>query len=66
MSRKNILVFFCMLALGGVIFWWSFRDVSWAQFASSIAGAHWGWLILALVAMMFICYWKQLWSRFCG
>lgn len=52
MSRKNILVFFCMLALGGVIFWWSFRDVSWAQFASSIAGAHWGWLILALVAMI--------------
>ncbi|MBM7618023.1 uncharacterized protein (TIRG00374 family) [Weissella uvarum] len=52
MSKKNFAVFVAMLIVGICIFWWSFRDVSWAQFASSIAHAKWGWLIMAVLAMV--------------
>lgn len=52
MTKKNSIVFVLMLVLGVIIFWWSFRDVSWEQFAHSMSNANWGWLALAVLAMI--------------
>lgn len=52
MSRKNTLVFVGMLLLGGIIFWWSMRRVDGQQLQNSLQMLNWGWISIALGAMI--------------
>ncbi|QIL50357.1 flippase-like domain-containing protein [Weissella coleopterorum] len=52
MSRKNILVFVGMLLLGGLIFGWSMRHVDGQQLQTSLKLLNWGWIIVAVLAMV--------------
>lgn len=52
MSRKNTLVFVGMLLLGGIIFWWSMRRVDSQQLQDSLKMLNWGWIGVALGAMI--------------
>ncbi|WP_057756001.1 lysylphosphatidylglycerol synthase transmembrane domain-containing protein [Weissella kandleri] len=52
MSRKNTWVFIIMLLLGGGILWWSMRGVNSADLQSSLATLKWGWVLVAVLAMV--------------
>ncbi|MBJ7635259.1 hypothetical protein C6P26_08200 [Weissella confusa] len=52
MTRRNGIVFTIMMLIGLGIFYWSFRKISWTQFASEVKNANWWWLIVAVGAMV--------------
>lgn len=51
MTRKNWLELLAMLLIGGLITWYSLRDVSLSLIWNDLISLHWGWLILALFCM---------------
>lgn len=52
MTRKKMMAFWGMLALGVGIFYWSFRTTSWRSFFSSLEHTNQWWLIVAVAAML--------------
>ncbi|GAK31436.1 putative membrane protein [Weissella oryzae SG25] len=52
MSRRNRYVFIVMLLIGLGIFYWSFRTVNLKQAWLTIEHANWGWLSVAILAMI--------------
>lgn len=52
MTRKKMMAFWLMLAIGVGIFYWSFRSTSWHSFFLSLRQTNQWWLLVAVGAML--------------
>lgn len=64
MDKKQILKYILSAALALVLLWFSFRGVSWADFADGIKSCRWGWLLVSMFAGVLAFWFRALrWRR---
>lgn len=49
-SLKKILKYFLSMGLAGVLLWFSFREVEWADFVNELRNCRWGFIIISMIA----------------
>lgn len=49
-SLKKILKYFLSMGLAGVLLWFSFREVEWADFVNELRNCRWGFIVISMVA----------------